>query len=321
MIIPSNFDLRSLQVFLVTAEKGGMTQSARVLKMTQSGVSQTIASLEQAINTQLFDRSVRPIGLTTSGKILLIRARQIIKDTQDTFRETQTLEQRKLATLTLSMTGSMSAVLGAKLYKSLHEMSSYWRIWAGLSPHHREEFLSHNIDIMMTTQNVMEDVSNLERKVIFQEPYVIIFPKDYNGSVDIMDEERKLPFLRYSMRSALGLRIESQLNRLRVKFPNVLEFDNAPSHTMAVAEGVGWGITTPLCLLSTAELLDYVQIHPLTRGQFNRRFDLISREDSLGQMPSTIANEARRILRTECMPRIYDKAPWIEDKFNWNEDI
>lgn len=321
MIIPSNFDLRSLQVFVVAAEKGGMTQSARVLNMTQSAISQTIAGLEHAIDAQLFDRTVRPIGLTTSGKILLVRARQIIKDTQDTFRETQTMEQRKLAILTLSMTGSMSTVIGAKLYKSLHEMSSSWRIWAGLSPHHREEFLSHNIDIMMTTQNVMEDVSNLERKIIFQEPYILVFPKDYKGSVDIMEEEKGLPFLRYSMRSALGLRIESQLNRLRLKFPNVLEFDNAPSHTMAVVEGVGWGITTPLCLLSTADLLDYVQIHPLTHGQFNRRFDLISREDSLGQMPMQIAEEARRILRTECMPRIYDKAPWIEDKFHWDEAI
>jgi len=321
MIIPSNFDLRSLQVFVVTADKGGMTQSARVLKMTQSAVSQTIAGLEHAIDAQLFDRSVRPIALTTGGKILLERARQIIQDTEDTFRETQTLEHRKLASLTLSMTGSMSTVLGAKLYKSLNEMSSYWRIWAGLSPLHREEFLSHNIDIMITTRNVMEDVSNLERKVIFQEPYILVFPKSYKGSVDIMEGEKNLPFLRYSMRSALGLRIESQLNRLRLKFPQSLEFDNAPSHTMAVAEGIGWGITTPLCLLSTAELLDHVQIYPLTRGQFSRRFDLLAREDSLGDIPSKVADKARMLLRTECIPKIYDMAPWIEDKFQWDKDV
>jgi len=289
--------------------------------MTQSAVSQTIANLEHAIDVQLFDRTIRPIALTTGGEILLERARQIIKDTHDTFRETQTLEQRKLSMLTLSMTGSMSAVLATKLYKSLYEMSSYWRIWAGLSPHHREEFLSHNVDIMVTTRNVMEDVANLERRVIFQEPYVLIFPKDYKGSVDIMEGARTLPFLRYSMRSALGLRIESQLNRLRLKFPSVIEFDNAPTHTMAVTEGVGWGITTPLCLLSRAELLDHVQIHPLTRGQFSRRFDLIAREDSLGEIPLKIADEARRLLQTECIPRIYDYAPWVEEKFQWNGEV
>ena len=320
MKIPNNFDLRSLQVFVVTADQGGMTQSARVLRMTQSAVSQIIAGLEDAVETKLFDRSVRPIVLTAAGKILLERGRQLIRDTKETFRETRTLEQRKLAMLTIAMTDSMSAVVGAKLYKALQDISSYWRIWAGLSPYHREEFLTHNIDVMVTTSNVMEDVAGLERQLIFQEPYVLVFPKDYKGSVDIMDGERDIPFLRYSLRSAMGLRIESQLNRLRLKFPDVVEFDGAASHTMAVAEGVGWGITTPLCLLQQAELLENVQIHPLTRGQFSRHFDLLSRENSLGAMPEKIAAETRRLLQTECMPVLYNKIPWIEEMFNWSGD-
>lgn len=320
MKIPNNFDLRSLQVFVVTADQGGMTQSARVLRMTQSAVSQIIAGLEHAVDVKLFNRSVRPIVLTPAGKILLERGRQIIKDTQETFRETQTLEQRQLAMLTIAMTDSMSAVVGAKLYKALQDISGYWRVWAGLSPYHREEFLSHNIDAIITSSNVMEDVSGLDRQLVFQEPYVLIFPKDYKGSIDIMDGARDLPFLRYSLRSAMGLRIESQLNRLRLKFPDVVEFDGAPSHTMAVAEGVGWGITTPLCLLSKAELLDNVQIHPMTRGQFSRHFVLLSRENSLGHMPEKIADEARRLLKTECIPLLYNNSPWIESKFSWNED-
>ena len=163
----------------------------------------------------------------------------------------------------------------------------------------------------------MEDVAGLDRQLIFQEPYVAVFPKSYKGSVDVMDGPRDLPFLRYSLRSAMGLRIESQLNRLRLKFPDLIEFDSAPAHTMAVAEGVGWGITTPLCLLQKSELLDEVQIHPLSRGQFNRHFDLLSRENSLGDIPTRVAAEAARLLKTECVPVLYEKFPWIEEKFKW----
>ena len=316
--IPSNFDLRSLQVFVVTADQGGMTQSARVLRMTQSAVSQIIAGLEDAVGSRLFDRTVRPIVLTASGKILLERGRQIIRDTQETFRETQTLEQRKLAQLTVAMSDSMASALAAKLYKNLEDISSYWRIWAGLSPYHRDEFLSHNIDMIVTTRNVMEDVAGLDRHLIFQEPYVLVFPKNYEGSIDIMDGPRNLPFLRYSLRSAMGLRIESQLNRLRVKFPDKVEFDTAPAHTQSVAEGVGWGITTPLCLLQSIELIDLVQVHPLKRGQFKRHFDLIARENSMGDIPERVAAEASRILKEECMPVLFDKIPWLEDKLEWN---
>jgi len=202
MNIPSSFDLRSLQVFVVTADQGGMTQSARVMKMTQSAVSQIIAGLEDAVGTKLFDRSVRPIVLTSAGRILLERGRQILKDTKEAFREAQTLELRKLASLTIAMTDSMAAVLGSHLYKTMHDVSSYWRFWSGLSPYHREQFLSHNIDIIMTTSNVMEDVAGLVRYNGFHEPYVLIFPKDYQGSTDLMDGERELPFLRISIRKA-----------------------------------------------------------------------------------------------------------------------
>jgi DNA-binding transcriptional LysR family regulator len=52
MKLPLGFDLHSLEVFTLTAELGGMTQSALHLGMTQSAVSQTISKLEAALNTR-----------------------------------------------------------------------------------------------------------------------------------------------------------------------------------------------------------------------------------------------------------------------------
>lgn len=320
MKIPNNFDLRSLQVFVITAEQGGMTQSAKVLRMTQSAVSQIIAGLEVSVGVKLFDRSVRPIVLTSAGRILLDRGRQILKDTKEAFRETRTLERRKLASLTIAMTDSMAAVLGSHLYETMNEVSSYWRFWSGLSPYHREEFLSHNIDIIITTSNVMEDVGGLNRHKVFQEPYVLIFPKGYKKGVDLSEEVPNLSFLRFSMRSAMGLRIERQLNRLRLKFPDVAEFDRAPAHTLAVAKGMGWGVTTPLCLLESPQLIEHVDVHPISKGAFSRHFDLLSREDNLGDIPEKIAHEARLILKNRCLPTLYSQVPWLEAMILLNED-
>lgn len=320
MKIPNNFDLRSLQVFVITADQGGMTQSAKVLRMTQSAVSQIIAGLEDAVGVKLFDRSVRPIVLTSAGRILLERGRQILRDTKEAFRETRTLERRRLASLTVAMTDSMSAVLGSHLYETMNEVSSYWRFWSGLSPYHREEFLTHNIDLIITTSDVMEDVGGLNRYKVFQEPYVLIFPKTHKGSTKLEDGERDLPFLRFSIRSAMGLRIERQLNRLRLKFPDIAEFDRAPAHTLAVAKGLGWGVTTPLCLLENPELIPHVNIQPIQRGSFSRHFDLLSREDNLGDIPEKIAIESRRILKKHCLPKLYDQVPWLEEMILQNED-
>ena len=65
MKIPSNFDLRSLQVFVETADQGGMTQSAKVLRMTQSAVSQIIAGLEDSVGVKLFAVSYTHLTLPT----------------------------------------------------------------------------------------------------------------------------------------------------------------------------------------------------------------------------------------------------------------
>lgn len=68
--LPAEFDLHSLEVFVVTVELGGMTASATQLRITQSAVSQTITRLEAGIGTALFDRSLRPLGLTLAGRAL-----------------------------------------------------------------------------------------------------------------------------------------------------------------------------------------------------------------------------------------------------------
>jgi hypothetical protein len=64
MRLPAEFDLHGLEVFVLTVELGGMTACAQQLRITQSAVSQTITRLEQGIGAPLFDRSLRPLGLT-----------------------------------------------------------------------------------------------------------------------------------------------------------------------------------------------------------------------------------------------------------------
>ena len=78
MRLPPEFDLHALEVFVLTVELGGMTASAQQLRITQSAVSQTITRLEQGIGTALFDRSLRPLGVTPAGRALYERARTLL---------------------------------------------------------------------------------------------------------------------------------------------------------------------------------------------------------------------------------------------------
>ena len=120
--IPVNFDLRSLQIFAVAAERGGMTQCARALDMTQSGVSQTIAKLEEIVGSDLFDRTKRPIGLTLAGRALLLRAHKILDDVQNAYVETaQSGQSRKIGTLTIAMPDGIFLLSTCKSHHHKHD--------------------------------------------------------------------------------------------------------------------------------------------------------------------------------------------------------
>lgn len=313
MQIPQNFDLRSLQVFITTAEQGGMTQSAKTLAMTQSGVSQTIAALEDAIGTRLFDRSVRPIVLTAAGRMLFTRGQRLLGDTREAYIEACEADKKKFSMLTIGFPESLANLLAPKLFKNKRNLCDYWRIWSGLTPAQIEAFQSHAIDIIISEDSLITDLTELEQYSIISEPFFLIFPKSYSGSTELGPHLEELDFLRYSMRSALGRQTETQLNRFRLRFPQVIEFDNSRGLTEAVAGGLGWAITTPLCILQSRDLIPELKAVPIKRGGFYRHFSLITRENSLGTAPSDIADECRSILQHEILPPLFKDIPWLED--------
>ncbi len=61
--------LRLLLAFEAAARNENFTRAARELEVSQPAVSQAVSQLEEILGTRLLDRSVRPIGLTTEGKL------------------------------------------------------------------------------------------------------------------------------------------------------------------------------------------------------------------------------------------------------------
>ena len=315
-----SFEFRALQVFVTTAEQGGMTRGAEVLGMTQSGVSQTIATLEEAIGRQLFDRTVRPIVLTGAGQALLAKGKKILADVQQAYLETAEIEQAQLAHLSISMPESLANVLGPRLYHRASDMAKTWRIANGLFPDQLSRFNSHAADIMITEESHVSSMIGVERYMIVTEPYVLIFPKDFPLETELGPHLKASKLIRFSLRSSVGRKTEAQLSRLQLKFPEAIEFDSVTAHSLAVAYGEGWGITTPLCLFQTPEILDQLTVKPIGKGSYYRRMALVAREGVLGGASRAIADECLSILKEDVFPTLYARLPWLKDMMIAGED-
>ncbi len=71
-------EIRHLHSFVVAAETESFTRAAEIVGLTQSAVSQHIASLEEQLGRSLFDRGANSIQLTEFGKFLYQQARRIM---------------------------------------------------------------------------------------------------------------------------------------------------------------------------------------------------------------------------------------------------
>ncbi len=318
--LPNNFEFKALQTFVITVEQGGMTLAAKVLGITQSGVSQTIASLEEAIGQKLFDRTVRPIALTAAGQSLLRHSERILNDVQQAFTEAAENERAGLASLNIAMPESLANVIGPRLYRRIPGISNFWRISSGLSPDQQARFHTHEANLMITEESNTSDMLNVDRSTLFTEPYVLIFPKNFELPMELGPHLAEAPFIRFSLRSSAGRQTEVQLNRLKLKLPSVVEFDSVVGHATAVSWGLGWGITTPTCLFTVPGIFNQLTIKPISRGSFGRRMTLVARKDNLGSTPRIVADECRSILREEVFPEILGHVPWLAGSLNLGEE-
>jgi DNA-binding transcriptional LysR family regulator len=71
-------ETRYLNTLIASVEAGTFSKAAELLHITQSAVSQRIKFLEEHFGQQLLDRSGQRLVLTTSGKIVFDKARDIL---------------------------------------------------------------------------------------------------------------------------------------------------------------------------------------------------------------------------------------------------
>lgn len=312
MRLPQAFDFYAIEVFLLTAELGGMTQSARHLGITQSAVSQIIAKLESAVGVNLFDRTLRPMVLTASGKALFDHGGKLVIEAKSLIGEIRDGSKLPIETVTIAMAESVANQLTAPLVMHLGGRAAHWRIRSGISQIHHSEFLTRKFDMLITGSSTLENTPGVEHYNILDEPFILVVPADYTEEIRTIEQFAGMPFIRYSMLSGMGQRIERQMARMKVRLPNFMEVDSTFQQLTSVASGLGWSITTPLCAAGHMSLMKQLRLAPMPRGQFSRTIQLVARLGDLGNLPAATASFAQRHLHQHSLPPLLADYPWLK---------
>jgi len=307
------FDLRSLEAFLTVCDHGTMAAAARVLGVTQPAVSQTIAELEERTRTVLFDRSVRPLGLTPSGAVLRQRASALLADARQISPLLRETRRGNLPLLRVGFVESLSRALMPELATHLSTVSDYVSFVWGMTASHTGAILNRRLELFIGVDDI-ETLEGLEKRRLIEEPYVVVTPPDFpaiNNLDDLVKLSLSRAFIRFSPQTKVGREVELHLRRIGLDLPRSQEFNTPFGVTSAVAHGASWAITTPLCTYESGISLQHLRIYPLPGPRLRRRLVLIARHQELGRLPLEIARFSRDLLQAKVLPAICDSIPWI----------
>lgn len=317
------FDFHGLRMFLSVCEAGGMTAAANRLAMTQSAVSQAIQRLEADLGAELFDRRARPLQRTPAGDELKAQAERILADGERLRAAVRSVAESTVPAVRIGFVDSFAATVGPELVRRLRNHADRLSVWSGISPNLVQDLMSRRLDLVVSSDPLTRDPDITHRELVL-EPFVMALPRTMAravGDIRLEDLARNHPFVSYSLRSMIGEQIERYLDERYIEVPRSLEFDGSDPVFAMVAGGVGWAITTPLCLIHGRSLTKTLHIAPLPGPAFTRRLYLLYRRDEWGAMADAVAAETRTILARMVENEITDMAPWAAEEIRLGGEI
>jgi DNA-binding transcriptional LysR family regulator len=150
-----------------------------------------------------------------------------------------------------------------------------------------------------------------------REPFLLVLPRRMADAITepkLADLARNHPYVRYSTRSLIGDQIQRYLQQSGIVLPEALEFDGTEAVFAMVAAGLGWTISTPLCLIHGLSQPTSLRALPLPGQAMYRTLYLLSHEDKTNALPARITEDARNIAQKLVDEKIRPLIPWAADR-------
>ena len=170
-------DLRTLKYFTVVAEELNITHAAERLCMSQPPLSNQMKALEEELGVKLFIRGKRQLQLTDAGRLLLLRATQILDMTDKAQHEVMSLEGGMSGTINLGIVEGRAPFLIARWISGFKEEfpKVKYSMWNGSSDDVLDRLRQGLVDLAVIAAQY--DTEHLEGITVGRGPWVAIMSR------------------------------------------------------------------------------------------------------------------------------------------------
>lgn len=269
--------VRQLRTLIAVAESGSFSAAAERIFLTHAGVGQQMKALEEELGVELFDRSKRLPILTSQGRMIVDRARRVVRD-YDALTHAEDdpglAGDLSLGAVRTTLTALVPKAL-ADMGRTCPELSIY--VVPGLTSQLVEQVERGMIDLALVSRpRVLSP--GLNWHVVAREKLMLLVPSS-ETSDDIREILTRNPFIRFTRQAIVGGDIESWLHAQSIRVQDRVELENIEAICTMVELGLGVSIVpfNP-AYMRKSEKLTYIDLDESIGG---RELGLISREDSM----------------------------------------
>ena len=179
MPAPHPFSLRQLQYLVAVADTLSFRQAAELCNVSQPSLSAQLAELESALGVRAFERDRRRVLLTTAGSDLVERGRKILAEADNLREAARRVSDPLSGSLRVGIIPTISPyllpVVSPTLRKEYPRLTFHWieektsTLIADLN--------RGSLDAVLLA--LVDEVGNLERSVIANDPFVLATPRDH----------------------------------------------------------------------------------------------------------------------------------------------
>ena len=171
--------VRQIEYFVAISETLSFRAAARRLSVSQPTMTNQIVALEDALGSQLFERSRGGTVLTPIGRELLPNARRILEEFQGLVDQAQSISRGPGGTYRLGVTPTLGPYLLPHILPALHRRYAALKLFVreGAPRDLEVELATGKHDLILTPLPI--DDSRLTVVPLFREPLKLILPADH----------------------------------------------------------------------------------------------------------------------------------------------
>lgn len=242
-------NLRQIRYFCEVVDAGSAAHAAERLFVAPTAISMQLAQLEQHLGAELFDRSRRPMELTSLGKFFHPRAKELLSLCRHLDEEAREIAAGKTGWIGLGFVRSAIFSILPNAVRTFRGVfpDVHFDLIEVLSEYQPEQLRERRIDVGISRfVGRFEESPDLSYTIMLDEPFVAAVPIDHpiatRSSVTAADFSA-LPFILYPKdpKSPFG---EKMLSSLREAGGTpVLAYEAIEIYTALALVGAGLGGT------------------------------------------------------------------------------